>query len=46
AESGQELKARYDNERLEQLYTEAKAVIEAEDPLELVKDAIRSLGYG
>jgi len=46
AESGQELKAGYDNERLEQLYTEAKAVIEAEDPLELVKDAIRSLGYG
>lgn len=46
AESGQVLKARYDNERLGQLYHEAKAVIEASDPLELVKDAIRSLGYG
>lgn len=46
AESGQALKDRYDNERLSQLYTEAKAVIEAEDPLELVKDAIRGLGYG
>lgn len=46
AESGQALKARDDNERLAQFYTEAKAVIEAEDPLELVKDAIRELGYG
>jgi hypothetical protein len=46
AESGQALKARYDNERLAQLFIEAKAVIEAEDPLELVKAAIRGLGYG
>ncbi len=46
AESGQELKARHDNERLSQLYNEAKAVIETEDPLDLVKGAIRSLGYG
>ncbi len=46
AESGQMLKAQYDNERLSQLYIEAKAVIEAEDPLELVKDAIRGQGYG
>lgn len=46
AESGQVLKARYDNEQLGQLYHEAKAVIEASDPLELVKNAIRSLGYG
>ncbi len=46
AESGQALKAQYDNERLVQLYNEAKAVIEAKDPLELVTDAIRSLGYG
>ncbi|GAG09828.1 unnamed protein product, partial [marine sediment metagenome] len=46
AESGQALKAQYDNERLSQLYIEAKAVIEAEDPLELVKDAIRGQGYG
>lgn len=46
AESGQALKARYDNERLAQLYNEAQAVIEAEDPLELVKDAIRGQGYG
>lgn len=46
AESGQALKARQDNESLAQLYHEAKAVIEAEDPLELVKDAIRGQGYG
>jgi energy-coupling factor transporter ATP-binding protein EcfA2 len=43
---GQALKARYDNERLAQLYKEAEAVIQVEDPLELVKDAIRGLGYG
>jgi hypothetical protein len=46
AESGQALKQWYDNERLSQLYHEANAVIEAEDPLELIKDAIRGLGYG
>lgn len=46
AGSGQMLKARYDNEHLGQLYIEAKAVIEAEDPLELIKAAIRGLGYG
>ena len=46
AESAQALKAGYDNERLSQLYNEAKAVIEAEDPLEMVKDAIRGQGYG
>jgi hypothetical protein len=46
AESGQALKARYDNERLAQLYIEAKAVIEAEDPLELIKNAIQGQGYG
>jgi hypothetical protein len=46
AELGQVLKQHYDNEHLSQLYHEAKTVIEAEDPLELVKDAIRGLGYG
>ncbi len=46
AESGQALKDQYDNEQLGQLYTKAKAVIEAKDPLELVTDTIRSLGYG
>jgi len=46
AESGQALKTRYDNERLAQFYNEAQAVIEAEDPLEVVKDAIRGQGYG
>ena len=45
-ESGQELKQRYDNKRLSQLYHEAKTVIEAEDALELIADAIRGLGYG
>lgn len=34
AESGQELKARYTSEQLLQLYQEAKAVIEANDPLD------------
>ena len=46
AESGQALKARYDNERLAQLYNEARHIIEAQDPLELVKDAVLGLGYG
>jgi hypothetical protein len=46
AESGRALKTRYDNEQLTQLYTEARAVIESEDPLELVKNAIRGQGYG
>ncbi len=46
AESGQELKARYDDERLAQLYKEAATVIQAEDPLDFVEDAIRGLGYG
>jgi len=46
AESGQELKAQYNNEQLQQLYQEAKAVIEAADPLKVVEDAIRGLGYG
>jgi len=46
AELGQALKDRYDNECLAQLYIEAKAIIEAEDPLELVKGAIHRLGYG
>ncbi len=46
AESGQEFKAQYTNEQLQRLYQEAKAVIEADDPLELVKGAIRGLGYG
>ena len=46
AESGQALKAQYTNEQAQRLYHEAKAIIEAEDPLELVKTAIRDLGYG
>ncbi|MDP2919390.1 MAG: hypothetical protein Q8O43_04135 [Dehalococcoidia bacterium] len=46
SESGQALKAQNDNERLGQLYIKAKAVIEAEDPLELISAAIRGLGYG
>jgi hypothetical protein len=46
AEYGQALKARSANERLAQAYSEARRVIEAEDPLELVKEAIRGLGYG
>lgn len=46
SEYGQVLKARYTNEQLAQLYHEAKAVIESQDPLEMVKGAIRGLGYG
>ncbi len=46
AESGQVLKAQYEDERLSQLCIKAKAVIEANDPLELIADSIRSLGYG
>ncbi len=46
AEYGEVLKVQYKNERLRRLYHEAKAVIEAEDPLELVEVAIRELGYG
>ena len=46
AESGQELKNQYTNEQLRQFYQEAKAVIEATDPLEMIKNAIRGLGYG
>lgn len=46
AESAQDLKAQYTNERLQQLYQEAKAVIEAPDPLKVIEDAIRGLGYG
>ena len=46
AESGQELKAQYTNEQLQRLYQEAKAVIEASDPLKVIENAIRGLGYG
>ena len=46
AESGQELKAQYTSEQLQRLYQEAKAVIEATDPLKVIGDAIRGLGYG
>jgi len=46
AESGQELKAQYTNEQLQRLYQEARAVIEANDPLEVIKSTIRGLGYG
>ncbi|MFC2032480.1 hypothetical protein ACFLUS_03845 [Chloroflexota bacterium] len=46
AESGQELKTQHTNEQLQQLYQEAKAVIEASDPLKVIENAIRGLGYG
>ncbi len=46
SESTAELKIRHDNKRLSNLYDEAKGVIEADDPLELVKSALRGLGYG
>lgn len=46
AESGQELKDQHTNEQLQQLYQEAKVVIEASDPLKVIENAIRGLGYG
>ena len=46
AERGQELKARIANAQLASVYESAKAVIEADDPLEFVKNAIRDMGYG
>jgi len=46
AESGQELKARYTSEQLQQLYQEARSAIEASDPLKVIENAIRGLGYG
>jgi len=46
AEPAEALKARIANTRSEELYQEARAVIEIDDPLELVQMAIRGLGYG
>jgi hypothetical protein len=46
AESGQALKTRYSNAQLARFYNEARYIIEADHPLELVKNAIRGLGYG
>ncbi|MFC2058815.1 hypothetical protein ACFLTS_04130 [Chloroflexota bacterium] len=46
AKSGQELKAHYTNEQLQRLYQEARVVIEADDPLKVIENAIRELGYG
>jgi hypothetical protein len=46
AQLGRELKARFDNEQLRIAYNEAKYIIESEDPLRLVSNEIRNLGYG
>jgi hypothetical protein len=46
AEYAKVLKAQYTNERLTTVYSQAKAVIESQDPLVIIKDAIRGLGYG
>ena len=46
AESGQALKIRYTNEKLQQLYKGAESVIKADDPLAIIEGAIRGLGYG
>jgi len=46
AEYGEVLRLHFTNEQLQRLYHEAKAVIETDDPLELVKGAIRGRGYG
>ena len=46
AESGQTLKTQRTNILLKQLYQEAKPIIEAGDPLKIIEQAIRGLGYG
>ena len=46
AESGQALETRYTDEKLRQLYQGAESVIKADDPLTIIEDAIRGLGYG
>lgn len=46
AESGQVLKVQCNDKRLSDVYLQAKPIIEAADPLTLIKDAIRGLGYG
>jgi hypothetical protein len=46
AEPGQELKTRITSTRLAESYEAAKSVIQAIDPLERVKDALRRIGYG
>ena len=46
AESGQELKSRAVATQLAEAYESAKSIIESRDPLELIKSAIRDLGYG
>lgn len=46
AESGRALKERVAGAQMTAAYAAAKHIIEADDPLELVADAIRQLGYG
>lgn len=46
AESGQELQARVKEVQLAEAYEAAKPIIEADDPLEVVKGAIQDMGYG
>lgn len=46
AEYGQVLKTRTNSEQKAATYQAARHIIEAEDPLELVADAIKGLGYG
>ena len=44
SELGKDLNARRTNEQLKQLYQQAKPVIEADDPLVVIENAIRELG--
>ncbi len=46
AEPGHLLKKHRDSKQMTEAYREARVAIEADDPLELVKRAILSLGYG
>ena len=46
AESGQALKERAANAQINVAYEAARQIIQADDPLELVADSIRGLGYG
>lgn len=46
AESGKALKQRLANAQMETAYQAAKHIIQSDDPLKLVVDAIKGLGYG
>ncbi|MFC1956323.1 hypothetical protein ACFLWZ_07425 [Chloroflexota bacterium] len=46
ATAGQEIKAELDRKQSDEFYNKAKDIIESDDPLKIVEDEIRRLGYG